>query len=361
MHISVVNYADNQIVYDVDNILLVNHVNIQKTYIYATVLDENFEVIDNFRYLNQFYPRILDIKQPLGDDLIGPHDTRTLIDNGGNIIITFNMDDANGERLIWTFNITTGELRKMYYELALGPQSWIGFVNKKNEVQFIYSWEPKISILNCNSGSCIEIMSDNDEFGTEERDIDMNHPETLKSTGIKKKAKSLKKSFSLRSFRGGSSLTSYKDYYISLVRIRSMDPNNSNAPPVFRSRLAILDRNFAIVFISENLDFQNLLFLEPFFKKTSKDPKNFFCSYASLLKGSSINKLKNGLDWVLEFSINDQKNVLVVVKNLTPFFDSIIQKYEAGKFSTWNIRDLVDDELHNIQWCSGEILPFINF
>ncbi|KAJ3392132.1 hypothetical protein HDU92_008609 [Lobulomyces angularis] len=350
LHCSVVNYVTNSIIYDKFDVLLLNRLTIPLTFMHLTILDSNFqELPSDFEYQGQFYPKTIGINHDIGS--IGPEDTRAIVDSDGNIIITFNMDDNEEFRLIWYYDLTSGVIRKLSHPFHKGPQSWVPFINQNDEVNFIYSWDPVIRPLRCGAehpAKCFDYLVPKKSFS---RNLD-----GLKRFQEKITLENENRTPGLSEFRGGSSLVKYKDFYVTLIRIRTANKAKPHQDPVFKVRLAILDPNLNLIYLSENLDFKGKLFLKPFFQFEDLNQFKLSCSHASILKSSALTQTTAN-DWVGEFSVNDQKNFVVVFKDLTLFIDAIIERYmdggrEPDQFNL--LKDAVAEDKNSIQWCSGK-------
>ncbi|KAJ3319870.1 hypothetical protein HDV06_005846 [Boothiomyces sp. JEL0866] len=265
---------------------------------FAEALDFNFEKTE-FVYKGQKYPQIVDIKEPKVDKFAGPEDARAIIDPFGNIMLSFTMLE-DGKHLIWSFNTTSRQQRKLVvgFDDNYMQKNWAPIYNIKNELNYVYSWNPVVSI-DCAGQNCEKVQ---------------NRP------------------VNITKFRGGSGMLKHKNYYVGMTRISVQCDGAKN----FRPRLTIMNSDLEVIYISERLVFGGMLFIEPFFNFESLD-NIVGLGHTRVMTVGGFTPGTNGT-WVMDFSINDQKNIIVQVQGLPKFFDAIIEAYEKNP----NIPNLVD-------------------
>lgn len=266
-----------------------------RSLVFAQILDKDLNPIKS-NYLDHTYPRVVEIFEPNTPKNSGPEDARAIIDPWGNPILVFNMGDVDGARPIWKFNITTGGLQKLVFERQGNDtntlpkeKNWIPlFIGSK--LRYIYSWNP-VKLVECVSPF---------------KDCTFSNP--------------LLKSDLDLSLRGGSSLVVYRDYYLGIVRTHS-DCSNGR---FYRPRLIMLSPKLETVYLSEILLFEGMLFRSPFW--SPKEDKVTTGEYSKIVTSLTFTQSHDSNDWIAGFSVNDQKNILVVIRGLRPFIDSILKK-----------------------------------
>ncbi|KAJ3254828.1 hypothetical protein HK103_006818 [Boothiomyces macroporosus] len=261
----------------------------RRSIVFAEALDENFDKISF----------IVDIREPKADKFAGPEDARAILDPYGNIMLSFTMLQ-DGKHLIWSFNTTSKEQRKLVvgFDDSYMQKNWAPIFNAENELNYVYSWNPVVTI-DCKEKTCEKVQD---------------------------------RPVNITKFRGGSGMLKYKGYYVGMTRISVQCTGAKN----FRPRLTIMNSDLEIIYISERLVFDGLLFVEPFFNFNSLESIQGL-GHTRVMTVGGFTPGTNGT-WVMDFSINDQKNIIVQVQGLSRFFDAVIKAYEKDP----NVPNLVD-------------------
>jgi hypothetical protein len=265
-----------------------------RSFVYAQILNEQFQSVPGV-YKNLEYPTVYDIYTPDVNKFPGPEDARAILDPWGNVILSFNMAymDNNEKRRQWIFNATSGSTRINNIDLGDKQKNWVPFF-RNNELLQVYSWNP-IKVVDCKvkHRDCIFV----------EPNAKLPAPESRV----------------VGHFRAGSALYQYRGYYVATTRTHR-DCNGR----VYRPHITVLSPELEPVYISEDLDFEGKLFIAPFwpsFPTVDSLPKG---GHTRILTSLTMTPSYQGKDWIAEFSVNDQKNILVTFKNLDMFLDSII-------------------------------------
>eukprot|EP01126_Amoeba_proteus_P060787 TRINITY_DN8083_c0_g1_i1.p1 TRINITY_DN8083_c0_g1~~TRINITY_DN8083_c0_g1_i1.p1 ORF type:complete len:578 (+),score=58.62 TRINITY_DN8083_c0_g1_i1:73-1806(+) len=295
---------------------------IERSVIYAEILDNNFTSMRR-RYNGVSYPRVLEIPSPRYYKQMGPEDPRAILDEWGNIIITFAMRDPRDPlfpRTIWNYNITTKRRNKLTHPFGRRRQKNWAPVYVNGTLLYGCGWNP-ILFLDCNGDKAKNLFR-----------CRKLRDRPLRVTGL----------------RGGSALTQYRSFYVGMFRTTEQCERECGRYPIYRPRLVILDPSLQkFVYISESLTFKNKIFLYPFWEyKEMKDIKpRKTCYYTRIVTVATLTPTLDGRgDWITEFSILDQKNLFIVFKNLSSFMDIIIDNHKHGK-----IPNLVDRALYRTQ------------
>ncbi|KAJ3267952.1 hypothetical protein HDV01_003702 [Terramyces sp. JEL0728] len=262
----------------------------RRSIVFAEALDNNFDKTQ-FSYKNDNYPQIVPVVAPKVNPFEGPEDARVILDAYGNVMLSFTMKDEDGTHLIWNYNVTSKTLKKLVpsFEHSAWQKNWIPILNRTNDLNYIYSWDPVLT-LDCFGERCEKLQND---------------------TG------------KITMFRGGSAMVKYRNYYVGMTRVTTGCPGKGN---IYRPRFSMLNANLEIIYVSERIDFDGKLFIEPFFPfATIKDIPGVH--HTAIMTVAGFTKGFNG-NWAIEFSVNDQKNFVVELQGLDRFLDAIIYMYE---------------------------------
>lgn len=273
-----------------------------RSFVYAQFLNTKFESIKETHKGIQ-YPLVYDIFNPDVDLYPGPEDARMILDPWQNVILSFNMADRdqNKRRRIWTFNVTSGSLRLLRTDLGTHQKNWIPFFINST-LYHLYSWMP-FKILDCTVifKKCSFIEPNLDKPA-----IDGQGVGTL---------------------RGGSALFSYGSYYVATARTH----RDCGYGRVYRPHFVVISSRFEIIYVSEYLEFDSRLFIAPIwdvFPTIESIPPGGY--HTKILTTSALTPSHDGSDWLAEFSVNDQKNVLITLVGFGRFLDSVISAYESS-------------------------------
>jgi hypothetical protein len=286
-----------------------------RSFVFANVLDLNFNPIE-YTYRGRTFPQVLDIYEPESFLFAGPEDGRAILDPWGNVLVSFNMAEVAGDRKrrIWRYNITSGSLRQhMFEQTGAFQKNWIPFF-LGNQMRYIYGWNP-LKVVDCT------IVYQSCEF------VEPNLKTNPKFGG------------EVGQFRGGSALFRYQDYYVGTVRTHRTCEGTKR---VYRPNIAILSPKLEVIYVSERLEFPEL-FLAPFwphFPTWESIPADGH--HARILTTLTLTPMHNQVDWIVGFSVNDQKNILVELKGFGHFLNAIIDRHRK---STLPIPDLVQHKL----------------
>jgi hypothetical protein len=280
---------------------------ILKSFIYASILDNNFQMIDNFKYKNLTYPKIIEIDSPDVGFSSGPEDARVFLDPWLNINLIFNMKDKSGLRSMWTYNLTTEYLKilNLHFNNKI-EKNWTPFF-KNNLLYYIPSFKNTKSIVDCNNnfGNCSLSYSNNN--------------------------------FSLSLFRGGSSLQIYKEYFVGMARSSAY----CKCGKIYRPNLIILSPNLDIIYISEPINYTYSMFIKPFFNYESIAQLPDPCIDQLIMTPLTLTPSWNNNIWITEVSLSDQKNIIILLEGLDSFLDTIINKHKNYNMSPQY--DLLDE------------------
>ena len=280
------------------------------------LLDKDYHSIKG-TYRGQEFPQLAEISDPILPYIAGPEDGRLILDTFGNPIISFNMLVDAWRRVQWTFNVTRGSLRQMQLEKASNTQkNWIPFF-KNDQLYHVYSWDP-FKVLDCR------VKYKKCQFTT------LNQKQEAKD------------GYYTSAMRGGSALVQYRDFYVGTVRTHSQCGHGR----VYRPRLVVLSPSMQIIYISEILDFEGALFVAPFWPSFDYLEKSSWNGVQTLILTSlGLTRDLNGMDWVAEFSVHDQKNIVVELKGMSKHLDSVIDGYLGNNTELIKGGDQHDEEL----------------
>jgi hypothetical protein len=269
-----------------------------RSLVFAQILDEKFRSIPG-DYKGLSYPTVYDIYTPDVNQYPGPEDSRAIMDPWDNVILSFNMADKddNKRRSQWNFNVTSGSTRVNNIYMGDKQKNWTPFFRKQRLLQ-VYSWNP-IKVLDCRVKfqECV--------FVEPHQQLPPPNSEVVGN------------------FRSGSALYQYRGFYVATTRTHR-DCNGR----VYRPHVTILSPELEPIYVSENIDFDGKLFISPFwsFPNLKAIPQTGY--HTRILTSLTLTPSYTGKEWIAEFNINDQKNILVVLKNFEMFLDSIIYKYQ---------------------------------
>lgn len=269
---------------------------ILRSFIYAEILDKNFRTINNFRYNNLTYPRIININSPNISYFSGPEDARIFIDPWDNINFIFNMEDENEIRSMYIYNLTTKHSKLLDIHInSKIEKNWIPFF-KKNLLYFIPSLENTKNIIDCNniSKKCI-----------------LNNP----------------RNYSLSLFRGGSPLQNYNNYFVGMARSSSY----CKCGKIYRPNLIILSPELDIIYISKPLNYTNSMFIKPFFNYETVYQLPDQCIDQLIITPLTLIPSWNKNIWLNEISLSDQKNIIISLEGLNEFLNKIINEHKISK------------------------------
>ena len=285
-----------------------------RSFAYLELLDKDYHSVGG-QYKNREFPQLAEIFDPLLPFIAGPEDGRLIIDPLGNPIISFNMLVDPYHRVQWTFNVTQGSLRQMQLDTSTNIQkNWIPFF-KENQLYHVYAWNP-VKVLDCR------IKYKKCKF-------------TLVNEN-----KEAKDGYYTGQLRGGSALIQYRNYYVGTIRTHYQCSHGR----VYRPRLVVLSPEMEVIYISEILDFEGALFVAPFWPSFDYLEKSTWNGKQTLIL-TSLGLTRDGEsdDWVAEFSVHDQKNIVVELKGMTTYLDYIIDSFAGNITSVYAGHDSIED------------------
>jgi hypothetical protein len=292
-----------------------------RSFAYASVFDSTFTPVE-YTYKGRTFPQILDIYEPDSFAFAGPEDARAILDPWDNVIISFNMAEVTSirKRRIWSFNITSGSQRQhLFTQTESFQKNWIPFFIK-NQMKFIYGWNP-FKVVDCTR-----------VYKTCQWDQPNLNIEPIFGGGV-------------GPLRGGSALVRHRGYFVGTVRTHKVCQGTKR---VYRPNIVILSPQLQVIYISERLEFKKL-FLAPFwpgFPNWDSIPEDGH--HARILTTLTMTPAHNQIDWITEFSVNDQKNIIVVLQGFRHFLDAIIEQHKMNKIPIPHLIQQKQDEAANL-------------
>jgi hypothetical protein len=284
-----------------------------KSFIYAEILNSNYEKVYNFKYKNLIYPRILDFYTPDAGIYSGAEDGRLFVDSFSNINVLFNMKDKSSDRSMWLYNVTTNNLQMLdLWDKGKVEKNWISFL-KNNNIHYITSFKNTKNIITCKKmfGRCFSYLPYKQETSY---------------------------------FRGGSTLQNYGKYYVGMAR----SSHDCNCGKIYRPNIVILSEELDIIYISEPINYSDEIFINPYFNFSNVNQLPDPCKNRLIITPLTLTRTWNEEVWITEVSIADQKNIIILLKNFNSYIDSIIYDYENTKNDERIKQDKILDENYKL-------------